>query len=525
MERDCELEIGEIEFDSGNPGGALKRFRNVVKNHPGSFRAHYMIGLAWLRQGRESDAIDALECAAEIDPLYPDVHIARAAGWFLMGVPNEIDRRIADAHGLGPPTVESWLLLTLAFVEIGQYDNATEYLEKAAALDSENVDVEIVRGYLEERAGNVVESIDAYGEAIALLGDKNPRQTGFLYFQRASVAANGGLNQSAERYVVESLKLGFDPLRVYKLKGYIALQNRKLDEAKHFFSYARSLKRLPELDYNLGLVALKQNKFEEADAYFTAVLKNDKSHSEAMYAKGYTAHMSGNVGKAEELFREAVKLGGKGALLARQALVKYTEAGTLRVWDQDFTNRPDGTLIGWETDGGGGPSSISIENSAVVMKCTQKDEDRITSFNYEHTATLNEFVLFEAEIEAPVESNVVFGIELWARGRYIRLARDVDGTLVYNFFDKQGKLKSDSWIKTNVQFDEGLHLLTIRHLKDGLFELRFDGSAISLQIPVQTSGFKNMTRFTAKVFGTAQKGVEWKTRTISVRVVFKGTKR
>ncbi|TET34238.1 MAG: tetratricopeptide repeat protein [Planctomycetota bacterium] len=530
MERDCELELGEIKFDSGDARGALKHFKNVAKKHPESFRAHYMIGLAWLRQGQDSDAIDALECAAEIEPLYPEVHIATAAGWFLMGVPNEIDRRIADAHGLGPPTVESWLLLSLAFIEAGQFDNATEYLEKAAALNPEDPDVEIVRGYLYECLKDIVPSLDAYERAIELMekaGKARPEQIGFLYFQRASVAAEANLFTPAESDIEMALKLGFEPIRVFKLKGYIALKSGELDEAKRFFSYARSLKRLPELEYYLGLVALAQKEFTEADNYFKEVLKYDKSHSAAIYARGYTAHQSNNIGRAKELFQDAVRLGGKGGALAKEALDSYAETGTLSEWVQDFTEMPDGSrLTNWEITSGG-PNVIGIKDCAAVIECTQKDEDRETSFGYLHSTTLRGFVLFEAEIEPPVRGEVVFGIEFSARGRYIRFARGTDGILVYNFFDEQDKPKSESWIRTNIKFGEGVHTLTIRLVdpKEGIFELLLDGTAVGLPTPIHTSVFKSMTRFTSKVFGIAKKGVAWEARTSSVRIVFRGETR
>jgi tetratricopeptide (TPR) repeat protein len=530
MERDCELELGEIKFDSGDARGALKHFNNVLKKNPNSFRAHYLIGLAWLRQGEESDAINALECAAEIEPLYPEVHIATAAGWFLMGVPNEIDRRIADAHGLGPPTVASWLLLTLAFVEVGQFENATEYLEKAAALDSENPDVEIVRGYLYECQKDIVPAIDAYERAIELMekaGKARPEQIGFLYFQRSSVAAEANLFTSAERDVEMALKLGFEPIRVFKLKGYIALKSGKHVEAKRFFSYARSLKRLPELEYYLGLVALAQKKFADADNYFKEVLKYDKSHSAAIYARGYTAHQLNNVGWAKELFQDAVRLGGKGGALAKEALDSYAETGTLSEWVQDFTQMPEGGLTGWEIDGSGGQTSIGIKGCAAVINCTQKMDDRETAFGYLHSTTLKGFVLFEAEIEPPVKGEAIFGIEFSARGRYIRFARDTDGILVYNFFDEQDKPKSESWIKTDIKFGQGAHTLTIRlvDLKEGIFELLLDGTAVGLPTPIHTSVFKSMTRFTSKVFGIAKKGVVWEARTNSVRIVFRGETR
>jgi tetratricopeptide (TPR) repeat protein len=524
VERECELEIGEIRLNSGETQKALKRFTNVTNKYPGHFRARYLAGLARLRLRHDDDAMIELECAAEIEPFYPDVHVALAAGYYLLGVPNEVDRRISDAHSLGPPTVQSLLLQAYALMEVAQLDNAGRAIAQAAELDPDNPDVVTARAYREECTGEVVSAIDTYGEAIDLLKASGAasEEIGFLHFQRAGVAISGNILNIARSEVEEALKAGFDPVRSFKLKGYIALRSGSYDEAERFLGYAYSLKRTPDLEYMLGVVAVETASLIEAKARFDATLVYDKNHSGAIYGLGYIAHRERDSSKAMQYFEQASKLAGPGAELAKEALTAYAEMAQLKEWIRDFSKRSDGKLpTEWQIDGYAG-ATVGVAGGAAVIECEQKD-DGVTSFGFEHDATLAKFVLFEAVLEAPVSGEAVVGVEFRALDRYIRFARDIDGTLVYNYEDELGEPKSKEWISTGVRFVENSHRLGIKlvDLREGRFELLLDGRPIPLPVPVETTGFKSMKKFSSRVFGQAKKGVPWKAKTRYVRVVFR----
>ncbi len=193
---------GVAELDLQNPEQALERFRRLRSLTPTDPRAPYLQGLGLLTQGRTSEATQLFEAAlaldaAFLDPLTKLVEIElaqRRADAALARVTKQLilvpdSSRVVELLGLvhlarhdatsaetafrramtlDSKYLDPYVRLSELYRSTGRLDDALVLVDRALALDPNNLSVRLVQGVTYENKGDPVRAARAYEDALKL---------------------------------------------------------------------------------------------------------------------------------------------------------------------------------------------------------------------------------------------------------------------------------------------------------------------------------------------------------------------
>jgi len=131
---------------------------------------------------------------------------------------------------------------------------------------------------------------------------------------------NGGAVPKAEAVGVRALTLAPDDCDALQFMGLLRQTQGRDQEAEAF--YRRSLALVsnqPGVHFNLGMLFHRRARFGDALAAFEAVLQLKPGDFDTLLMCGYCHQASGNVGAAEDSFRQAIRA-QPGSITARQNL-------------------------------------------------------------------------------------------------------------------------------------------------------------------------------------------------------------
>jgi arylsulfatase A-like enzyme/Flp pilus assembly protein TadD len=190
---------GELLLEAGRVEEAAKVFETYAALEPGSFDAHYGLGVSLLRLGRTDAAIEALSKAVEIDPKNTKSYLrlseadgANAEGWLRRGIAAHEDRVLVDPlakillesgsaekraearsllEGLARKSPRDGLAaynLGRLFLLQGENERALTELERASRLSPSDPDVHQALGSALALSGRREEAIESFRRAIEL---------------------------------------------------------------------------------------------------------------------------------------------------------------------------------------------------------------------------------------------------------------------------------------------------------------------------------------------------------------------
>lgn len=171
---------------------AVNTLRQLVAINDRAYDLHQLLGEAYERMGRQTDALGEYEMAALLNP-------AAAA----------------------PQLSAAELLLA-----VGNVADARARLDTASAIEPESFDVALVTGRVLEAEGRSAEALAAYERAVGL-NPANPRARMLL----VGVASRVGQIGLAERQLQHLLTMGYQPSRTHVALGQLAEMGGRLDEA------------------------------------------------------------------------------------------------------------------------------------------------------------------------------------------------------------------------------------------------------------------------------------------------------
>ena len=182
-----------------------------------------------------------------------------------------------------------------------RYRSATQYLERAAALMSNNAQVQAALGYSLIGGGDLGGGVERLEQAF----QADPRN-GAIGMVLASLYVRQGKPEQAVRVAQSLVDSAADDLAALNLLG--AVRAASGDVAGASRAYEQVLKKDPEFVpamLNLARIETQQGQVDASRARLTALANNRKNDVRVMYELGLLEQRSGNLSVAVEWFRRA----------------------------------------------------------------------------------------------------------------------------------------------------------------------------------------------------------------------------
>jgi tetratricopeptide (TPR) repeat protein len=150
-----------------NFSGAETALRPYLSSHSGSSDALYMLGFILNREDRPAQSLASYtEAAAITSPTADDLKIVGLDYALLNDYPDAI-KWLEKAASMNSRNIDIWYYLGRAYYTVARLDEARKAFEAVLDLDPRNVRAENNLGLIHESSGEPVAAIEAYRRAIA----------------------------------------------------------------------------------------------------------------------------------------------------------------------------------------------------------------------------------------------------------------------------------------------------------------------------------------------------------------------
>jgi tetratricopeptide (TPR) repeat protein len=250
---------------------------DTVGKRPDNARAHYNLGVALGKAGREPEEVEQYEEALRLKPDYPDAHHNLANLLFHEGRRAEALLHCQAEARLRPKSAEANYNLAVVLDRMGQTTPAIRYYEAALHLQPDSADAHDNLGAALLQTGRVKEAIGHYQEALRLKPDY-PEAHNNLGLALVQV---GRMQEAVEHYQgALRLKPGFAEAH-YNLGNVLFSLDRKTEAIGHYEEALRLKPDYAEAHGNLGSALLQTGRVAEAIMHYEAALRIRPDYADA----------------------------------------------------------------------------------------------------------------------------------------------------------------------------------------------------------------------------------------------------
>ncbi|MCG8433410.1 MAG: sulfotransferase [Gammaproteobacteria bacterium] len=233
-------------FSAGRPDEAERICRRIAEDYPREAQAHFALGGLLQQLGKNTEARDALQTAANLDPENTGIQIALAKACFDAG----------DAEG------------------------AKSALTSVIEIEPYNIDAQVNLGMILHNQGNVHDALKHYDAALEMHPEFVPALSNKANALRE--LQHGGESEELSRKVLQ-----LEPQHPSALNNLGLLHINKNDtiNARKFFKQAKQRDpQNPVYAHNLGLTFAADGNFKEARQSYEDALKISPDYTEALLA-------------------------------------------------------------------------------------------------------------------------------------------------------------------------------------------------------------------------------------------------
>jgi len=292
----------------------------------------YKSGLALLQQGKINEAAEAFRAASRSKPEFVEAHYALGVALSRMGkeyLPAAVDQFL-EVLRLKPDHVDARVDLSSILAQEGDSPAAAAQLEQAIKMAPNNADLYVLLGKSQYDSNEFPTAIESFRKAL----DLNPR-LGAAHYGVGLALLKQHDNARATQEFRAALELNSnDPFSHLEL-GKISLEAGNLPEAsKHLNEAVSRRPSLAEAHLELGKLYRRENALDKAQAAYREALRLQPNLSEALYnmalllkSEGKNEEAKEYLAKVESLQQSRVAIGKANALNADG--IKHTNDGRL----------------------------------------------------------------------------------------------------------------------------------------------------------------------------------------------------
>lgn len=335
----AQLELGNLLVAARSLAEAQGVIDKLLEKDPNNADAYVLQANLAVAQGNRDAAIKQLQKAIVLDPNRPEFYVQLAA----LESPNQIDVAesiLKKALAINPKFVPALELLAVLDQNTGRGGEAENVLKQAIGLDPKTLKP---REYLARLYLSLNRSADA--EQVMIQAKKDLAGEGTMYRVLGEYYVNiGELDKATTEFAALSKEHTTD-MNVRLDYIDLLLRQNRIDEASKLNN--EILKANPKdagAQMIRGRILNLRGQFKEAINVLQTALKDVPQHSGGHYQLGLAFSQTGDLGRAEQEWREAVKLEPRltdaQLALAQIALTKDDRNTLRQAAEQIITSLP-----------------------------------------------------------------------------------------------------------------------------------------------------------------------------------------
>jgi len=251
---------------------------------PGSAYLKYNLAQLYISANLTEDAKTKLKEVIEIDEDYVEAY--KLLGRLMSTSTSEKDKKEAGKYlqkavKIDPDNSDSYFLLALHYLQIGDKEKAKELLEKSIKIQPNDEDAYFFLGELLKEDENLESALALYSELLTL----DPKN--FVTLLTLASIEEKMLNYvKAEQYFKQLLKYYPNNSKAYEQYGNFLYRTKRVEEATKQYQNAEilDLNNL-EIKFKLGIIYLENKEPEKAIKKFDYILSTKSTNEAALYYK------------------------------------------------------------------------------------------------------------------------------------------------------------------------------------------------------------------------------------------------
>jgi enediyne biosynthesis protein E4 len=303
-----QYQAGLALLREGKIGEAVEIFRAIVERNPDFVDAHYALGVALTRLGREHfpEAIDEFLEVLRQRPEDIDARVDLSSIMAKEGDPPAAAEQLNQAIRLAPANADLYILLGKSKLDINEFSQAITSFRKAVELNPKLSAAHYGIGLSLSKQHDLVHATEEFRTALSM----NPHDP-FSFLELGKIDLQKGDLPNAEKLFQEALRLRPGFAEALAELGKVYQRENASQKAEEAFREALRLQPgYSEASYGLALLLRSQGRNEEAKPYFAKVEAREQAKTQA--------------GKANALNSEGMKDAAEGKL--NEALAAFEKA-------------------------------------------------------------------------------------------------------------------------------------------------------------------------------------------------------
>ena len=264
---DARLLLGELYLDAGDGASAEKELQHARQLGVPLEALQVSLARAWYQQRKYDDVIAVQRAPALTDLQWAELLGIQGDTYMRRGMVREAEQSFARARDLSPATAAPLVGQALVATVRREFPRAEQLLEEALRLEEDHSAAWSLRGDLAHYQRDLEAAVEHYGKALGARRDQ--------------------LGNLEKRAV---------------LLSYL----RRFDEARQDIDRMRKLnERHPALDYAEGILALQEQRYDNARVHFESLLGKVEDYRDAVLQLGVANLAAGNAQQAEQYLARA----------------------------------------------------------------------------------------------------------------------------------------------------------------------------------------------------------------------------
>jgi len=255
-------------------------------------------GATAMRQGKPAEAEADFRQATSAAPTLPDAWLGLGMAQLREGKPGEAQQSLQKSIDLNPSIRGAHLFLGIAQYQANDFESAASSLQAEVKDHPDNVEALTWLGIVELGAGHPDQATEPLDRAAAL----NPKDPNILDYRGRAHAL---VAQDSYRALTA---LDPDSWRVHRALGEIASESRQWQTA--IDEYQKAIAKSPsnpDLYESLGEAQQRLSRFDDATKSYETELKFSPNNPIALYNMGRIQVLNGDPAKGVALLRQAIE--------------------------------------------------------------------------------------------------------------------------------------------------------------------------------------------------------------------------